>query len=96
MRHSPVRRPVKNGKGRVIRGEAQVILQDYWAKHNAFYKKVTPYRPLNGVRGEQAVQGCRAFEASPPQQRILRRSREGLRLPVYCTRCRTPGPQRGH
>jgi 3-oxo-5alpha-steroid 4-dehydrogenase len=74
MPHSPVRRLVKDGRGRVIGVECQVIPQDSWTKHDSLYKKVTPYRPLNGVRGEQAVQDCRAFEAALPQQRILIRA----------------------
>lgn len=76
--HSPVRRLVMDGKGRVIGVECQVIPAEYRAKHDALYKRVTPYRPLNGVRGEQAVQDCRAFEAEIPQQRVLIRAHRAV------------------
>ena len=72
--HSPVRRLVMDSNGRVIGLECQVIPQRYWKQHDALYQRVTPYRPLNGERGEQAVQDCLALEASIPQERILIRA----------------------
>ena len=57
---------------------AAVIPQEHRARHEALYKKVTPYRPLNGKRGEQAVHDCRKFEAEIADQRILLRARRAV------------------
>ncbi len=76
--HSPVRRLVMDQNHRVIGVECQVIPQNQWARHDALYKKVTPYRPLNGARGEQAVQDCLAFEATLPQQRVRIRAHRAV------------------
>jgi 3-oxo-5alpha-steroid 4-dehydrogenase len=76
--HSPVRRLVMDRQGRVIGVDCQVMPQESWSKHDALYKRVTPYRPLNGERGEQAVQDCRAFEASQPPHRVLIRAHRAV------------------
>ncbi|MGB8365306.1 MAG: FAD-binding protein [Rhizomicrobium sp.] len=78
MQHSPVRRLVMDANGRVIGVECQIIPREYWKKHDALYRRVTPYRPLNGVRSEQAVQDCRAFEEEIPQQRALVRAHRAV------------------
>jgi 3-oxo-5alpha-steroid 4-dehydrogenase len=78
IQHAPVRRLVMDGGGRVIGVEYQVIPEQHWAPHERLYKKVTPYRPLNGARGEQAVHDCRAFEASLPPVRALVRARRAV------------------
>ena len=78
LQHRPVRRLVLDVRGRVIGVEYQIIPQQYWARHDALYKRVDPYRPFGGVRAEQAIAECRALEASIPQQRALIRARRGV------------------
>lgn len=78
QQHSPVRRLVLDRAGRVIGVDCQVIAPGEWAKHDALYKRVTPYRPLNGERGERAVRDCRAFEAALPPQRTLIRAHRAV------------------
>lgn len=72
--HAPVRRLVKDGKGRVIGVECQIIPESEWAKHDALYKRVDPYRPFGGVRAERAIAECRAFETGLRQERALIRA----------------------
>jgi len=76
--HAPVRRLVMDRSGRVIGVECQAIPETHWARHDALYRRVTPYRPLNGERAEQAVQDCRAFEARLPPQRVLIRAHRAV------------------
>lgn len=76
--HSPVRRLVMDRAGRVIGVDCQAISRQHWARHDALYRRVTPYRPLNGERGERAVRECRAFEAGIPGRRELIRAHRAV------------------
>jgi 3-oxo-5alpha-steroid 4-dehydrogenase len=78
MPHAPVRRLVRDGNGRVIGVECQIIPEAEWARHDALYKRVDPYRPFGGVRAEEAIAECRAFETGLPDQRALIRAERAV------------------
>jgi 3-oxo-5alpha-steroid 4-dehydrogenase len=76
--HAPVRRLVKDRRGHVIGVECQIIPTAAWAKHDALYKRVDPYRPFGGEQAERAIAECAAFEAELPDQRVLIRADRGV------------------
>lgn len=80
LQHSPVRRLVMDRSGRVIGVEIQEIPADQRAIHEELYKKVDPYKLLNGGPAEEAVAECDAFERAVPQVRKLIRARRGVIL----------------
>lgn len=76
--HSPVRRLVLDGRGRVIGVECQVIPETQWKRHEKLYKRVDPYRPFGGPKAEKAIAECRAFEQGLPPERILVRAERAV------------------
>jgi 3-oxo-5alpha-steroid 4-dehydrogenase len=76
--HSPVRRLLVDGGGRVIGVECQTIPERDWARHDALYRKVDPYRPFGGAQAEKAIAECRTFEREIAQQTALYRAHRGV------------------
>lgn len=77
-RHSPVRRLVRHRTGRVVGVECQVIPESHWARHDALYKKVDPYRPFGGVQAETAIAACKELESSIPYEVVRYRAHRGV------------------
>lgn len=80
MTHSPVRRLVMTRDGRVVGVEIQEIPKEEQEKHDALFKRVDPYKLLNGGPAEEAIAECDAFERSLPQIRKLIRAERGVIL----------------
>ena len=78
--HSPVRRLIVDQHENVLGVEVQEIPQEHRAAHLKIYKKVDPYKPLNGGTAETAISECAEFEASVPQVRRRIRARCGVVL----------------
>ncbi|MEL7027700.1 MAG: FAD-binding protein [Pseudomonadota bacterium] len=78
--HSPVRRLILNDEGRVIGVEVQEVPDDEKAKHQDLFKRVDPYKPLNGAKSEIAIAECAEFEASVEDVRKRYRARRAVIL----------------
>jgi 3-oxo-5alpha-steroid 4-dehydrogenase len=71
--HAPARRLVVDEGRRVVGIEIQVIPEGRRSRHEAIFRKVNPYKMLNGAPAERAIDECREFEQSlPPDRRFLR------------------------
>ena len=62
LTHAPARRLVVDAAGRVVGIEVQALSDDQHAAHQAIFRKVNPYKMLNGRPAEAAVVECREFE----------------------------------
>jgi len=80
LRHSPARRLVMDGAGRVIGVEAQALPDRLHGKHAALYRKVDPMKPFNSAKAEGIIRETAAFEAAADQKRIRLRARGGVIL----------------
>jgi 3-oxo-5alpha-steroid 4-dehydrogenase len=63
LSHAPVHRLIVDADGRVIGVEARTLPQAHWPAHGRLYKMVEPWRPLNQMRAERAIQECRDLES---------------------------------
>ena len=80
LTHAPARRLVVDDAGRVIGIEVLALREDQHAAHQAIFRKVNPYKMLNGRPAEAAVAECREFEQRAPGERRLLRARGGVIL----------------
>ncbi len=78
--HAPVRRLIMDEKGIIVGVEIQEIPEEFQKQHEKIYRKVDPYKPLNGATAERAIAECREFEASVPINRISLKANKGVLL----------------
>lgn len=79
MAHSPVRRLVKDRKGRVIGVEILDIPPDIVKKREALDGRVKPWSPASGKGAEKAIAENRALEQRVAKRRLIR-ARRGVIL----------------
>lgn len=78
--HSPVRRLIMDGNGAVLGVEVQEIPDEDKNEHLKIFRKVDPYKLLNGGPAEAAIAECAALERSVKQLRRKYRARKGVIL----------------
>ena len=77
--HSPVRRLVMDGKGKVIGVEVAPIPPSAWAEQDKLYKQVRAWAPVSGARAEKAIAANAKLEARYTERRLIR-ARNGVLL----------------
>ena len=79
MPHAPAKRLILDRGNRVIGVEINAIPKELWAKHEELYAIVSPWKPLNAAKAQQAIDDCRAFEAQVNAPKRIR-ARSGVIL----------------